>query len=68
MNRECISYETACERFDTLLDDYGSGPVVIAGITFDRSRILRELDPTGYREGVLKYAEATGYDIMEYEV
>jgi len=66
MNRECISYEVACYHFDAMLDEHG--PVVIDGITFDRSRILRELDPTGYRCGVLDYTDATGYDIMEYEV
>jgi hypothetical protein len=66
MNRECISYERACELLDSLLDE--EGPVRVSGICFDRSRILREMDPHAYRSEVLDYADACGYDIMEYEV
>lgn len=66
MNRECISFEVACERYESLLDE--EGPVRVDGICFDRSRILRELDPHAYRIGVIDYADACDCDIMEYEV
>ena len=66
MNRECISYEVACERFDYVMDE--AGPIRVAAIAFYPSRILRELDPTGYRCEVLDYADTCGYDIMEYVV
>lgn len=64
MERECISYEVACYHYDAFLDEYG--PVVIDGITFDRSRIMKQLDPIAYRCGVNDYTDACGYDITEY--
>ena len=67
MNRECISYEQACKRYDDFLDVDGYGEVVIANIRFSASRILRELDPIAYREEVLNYTDNYGCDIMEYE-
>jgi hypothetical protein len=36
------------EMLDERLD--AQGPVIIAGLTFDRSAIIREMDPIAYRE------------------
>ena len=36
------------ERLDEFIDEMHE-PVVILGLTFDASRILRELDPIAYR-------------------
>ena len=38
--------EEAYERFDDMLDE--SGPVIIAGIEFSPSAILKEMDPIAY--------------------
>lgn len=42
-----ISYETAVEMFEDALDC--EGPVMVAGLTFNRSTILKECDPVAYR-------------------
>ena len=54
---------------DTVLDlrysdwiDELRGPVKIAGITFQPSRILQELDPTAYRCGFNNYLDAEELD------
>ena len=44
------------EMVDELLDS--EGDVVIAGITFSRSQILKELDPIAYREIMLEMADS----------
>ena len=43
---ESISYETAVEMFEDALDC--EGPVMVAGIAFNRSTILKECDPVAY--------------------
>ena len=43
---ESISYDTAVEMFEDALDC--EGPVMVAGIAFNRSTILRECDPIAY--------------------
>ena len=43
---ESISYATAVEMFEDALDC--EGPVMVAGIEFCRSTILRECDPIAY--------------------
>lgn len=43
---ESISYNTAVEMFEDALDC--EGPVMVAGIAFNRSTILRECDPIAY--------------------
>ena len=44
------------EMVDEMLDM--DGDVVIAGITFSRSYILKELDPIAYREIMLEMADS----------
>lgn len=53
------------EQYDDYLNE--SGEVTIDGCTWDRSYILKELDPTAYRCGYLDYADSLGLDIDELE-
>jgi len=46
------TYYQYCEMYDEILDDC-EGEVMIAGVLFSPSYILKELDPIAYREGVL---------------
>lgn len=46
---EIITEDEAFERYNDILDS--EGPVTIAGIEFDPSRALRELDPIAYEVG-----------------
>jgi hypothetical protein len=39
------------DQYDEMINGDGDGEVVICGITFDRSRILKELDPIAYNCG-----------------
>ena len=41
---------TVEEQYDELLDLYG--PVRIGTLTYDASRVLREVDPIAYRVGL----------------
>jgi hypothetical protein len=50
----------AYERFDDMLDE--SGPVVIAGIEFSPSIILKEMDPIAYDTGFNDYMDACDID------
>jgi hypothetical protein len=50
-----------CEMLDA------QGPVVIAGIEFDRSAILRELDPVAYDEELANFFDAENFDPEEEE-
>jgi len=54
------TWQDAEERYDSLLDD--DGAVEVAGLPFDPSRILRELDPTAYRCGLLDFIDGEGWD------
>ena len=38
------------------------GPVTIMGVTFDRSYILKEMDPIAYDEGLANYMDSQGFD------
>ena len=59
------------DEFDAILDE--EDDVVICGITFSRSRILKELDEAGYRQELLNYVDAlrdedlAGFDELETE-
>jgi hypothetical protein len=50
----------AYEMLDSMLDQ--AGPVTIAGLEFDPSRILRECDPIAYRCMFFDYMDAQGID------
>lgn len=52
--------EEAYERFDDMLDE--SGPVVIAGIEFSPSAILKEMDPIAYDTNFNDYMDACDID------
>ena len=51
------SYYEYCQAFDEMLDDC-EGEVMIAGVLFSPSYILKELDPIAYRENVLAYMDS----------
>ncbi len=51
-----MSYDFISEMVDESLDC--GGDVVIRGIRFSRSQILKEMDPIAYRELILDYADA----------
>jgi hypothetical protein len=57
--------EQAETNFREMLDE--EGVVVICGITFDRSAILRDMDPIGYAEALDNYLSSLGFDLDEPE-
>jgi hypothetical protein len=48
--------EAFCEAMDQ------EGPVVIMGIEFDRSAILKEMDPIAYDTELANFFDAMGFD------
>lgn len=63
--------ERELDNFELDVDDYeesyrealdSEGPVVIAGMKFDPSYALRELDPTAYRCGLNDYVDSLEKD------
>lgn len=52
--------------YDAMLDEF-DGPVTVGGLTFDASRILRELDPIAYKCGWIDWCDAEGIDTDELE-
>lgn len=54
------TWAKAEEAFDDLLNI--DEPVIVCGIEFDRSRILKEIDPIAYRCGLLDFIDAMGID------
>lgn len=57
-----ISESDAIEQFNAFLDE-AYGNVFVAGMDFPTSRVLKELDPTAYRYGMLDWADSEGYEI-----
>lgn len=53
------------EIVDEILDS--EGDVVIAGVTFSRSAILKEMDPTAYREVCLNIIN-TRLEDLQYDL
>ena len=51
------------EMVDELLDM--DGDIVIAGVTFSRSAILKEMDPIAYRELCIDMADAHIEDLQD---
>jgi hypothetical protein len=45
-----------CEMLDM------EGPVTIGCVSFDPSRVLREMDPIAYNEGLNNYMDLVGFD------
>ena len=61
--RNLSTAESLEQEFCDAMDQ--QGPVVIMGITFDRSAILREMDPIAYDEELANFFDAMGFDPEE---
>jgi len=64
---EIAAKEKEIDNFEFDPDDYeesykealdSEGPVNVAGMQFDASRIIEELDPTAYRCGLVDYVDS----------
>lgn len=62
---DITTWEQAEEAFDEALDS--DGPVKIAGLEFDRSRILRGMNSNDYRSLLFDYVDAQGIDSDDLE-
>ena len=49
--KERLENNENTDEYDEMLDDTGQG-AEIGGLTFEPSRILKELDPTAYNVGI----------------
>ena len=58
-----IREDQAREMFDEMLNE--EGEIVIAGITFDRAYVLKEMDPVAYDTEFSNWADAMSYDFDE---
>lgn len=65
MNYRLSRAEQLEQTFCDMLDE--AGAVVIAGISFDPSRILQEMDPIAYDTELANFMDAEGYDLDEDE-
>jgi hypothetical protein len=59
-----MNANAAYNRFDDMLDE--SGPVVISGIEFYPSAILKEMDPEAYNIGFNYYMDEIGVDTDDF--
>lgn len=68
---EIVAKEKEIENFEIDVDDQEGaykesldceGPVSVAGMKFDASRIIEELDPTAYRCGLVDYVDGLEKD------
>jgi len=68
---EIVAKEAEIENFEIDVDDQegaykealdSDGPVSVAGMKFDASHILEELDPTAYRCGLVDYVDGLEKD------
>ncbi len=59
------TWAQAEESFDEMLDS--DGPVKVAGLEFDRSRILRTVNANDYRSLLFNYVDAAGVDSDDLE-
>lgn len=55
--------EEALEMYEQMLDE--SGPVIVGGIEFSPSAILKEMDPIAYDTGFNDYMDGIGVDTDE---
>lgn len=55
------TWDEAVESFESMLDET-TGPVKVAGIEWDASRVLREMDPIAFRCGLFDYLDGEGVD------
>ena len=61
---EALEDEADGLKYDEWLDDISDGPIKIGFSVFNVSDILREMDPTTYREGKSDYVEQRREDCM----
>lgn len=51
------------DEYDEMLDE--AGPVEVAGLTFNPSQIVKEMDPTAYRCGMNDHNDSEISDLTE---
>src|SRR5690606_21600383 len=51
------SWAEAVELYDEMLDDV-YGCVSVAGLEYETSRVLKDIDPIAYREGLFAYGDS----------
>jgi hypothetical protein len=56
--------EQAYDAYNQMLDE--SGPVIIAGLEFYPSDILKEMDPIAYRTSFNDYMDSIGVDTDDF--
>lgn len=56
-----MNWTEAVEQYDEMLNEI-EGPISVGILTFDPADVLRELDPTAYRCGLLDYLDAEEID------
>lgn len=49
------------EKYAEFLDEC-MGPIIVAGLEYDHSKVARAVDPIAFRCGALDYADAEGWD------
>jgi hypothetical protein len=57
---EVISEAEAVERYEDILDS--EGPLTLAGMSYARSYVLREVDPVAYRCGFNDFVDSLTED------
>lgn len=57
---EVISEAEAVERYEDILDS--EGPLTLAGMSYARSYVLREVDPVAYRCGFNDFVDSLSED------
>jgi hypothetical protein len=57
---EVISEAEAVERYEDILDS--EGPLTLAGMSYARSYVLREIDPVAYRCGFNDFVDSLTED------
>ncbi len=59
-----MNENAAYNRFDDMLNE--SGPVIVAGLEFNPSDILKEMDPIAYRNYFEDYMDSIGVDTDDF--
>lgn len=65
MSLPITTWDEAIEYYDDAINEQDD--VVVCGLTFTPSRILRELDPTAYRCGLFDWLDGEGVDSDDLE-
>lgn len=59
------TWDEAYEAWDEALDEHGD--VIVCGLAFSASRVLRECDPIAYRTYMLDWLDGEGIDSDDLE-